>query len=441
MNVSLGRAEATADLSWIEGVLATKEKGRNTRGEARLPQSQPQGRGAERSWNGCNPPVDDVPTGSALTMDGRLVPERATFSVGAFALVCRDDRVKNSTSDGHDAAVHGLTSDAGLGKLEISTDTSHGVLEGNSDTIEHHSTAATDGAKHASLEISWTALTATTGEQPSVPERPGFGLGKPELPGVFHKFFSRNSGIKVAPTGVKASLNLGEVRIQCLPFEAEAQRGAENPPASSSGVVVRNISVDPSVVVVQSRQPGQRNSPIKLAEPERAQQPTPPPARGTLAGVCGTAQESKMHDSTAATSRGRFTIDGGPDDKVRPPRQSPPPLPPRPSLPPRRSVQPMELQRFQVPEVKVRTSIITGNVDAGLAGWLNLRGLREAEGVAAKERRMAKLLADGKRECRSVAHAVAAGRPDYFPQRPLALPNYRRRANLVLETATCFAVS
>lgn len=50
---------------------------------------------------------------------------------------------------------------------------------------------------------------------------------------------------------------------------------------------------------------------------------------------------------------------------------------------------------FQIPEVKVHASSVTGGVNAGLAGWLNLRGLHEAEGLVAAEQRIAKLIAAG----------------------------------------------
>lgn len=396
--ITLRRADAAVDLSLVEGVLATKERGGDTDGEVRFPQPQPLGRDAERSGNvdSCDDPFDEV-TGSALTMDARLVPECATLSVGAFALVCRDDRVK-STSDGDNvAAFNGPKSGASLGILEISSDTSNENLAA--------ATAATAGAKQTSLAVSWNTLTATAGEQPSVPQSTGLGSAKPELSGIFRKLFSRHSVRLVPPTG--ASMRLGEVRIQCHPSEAAAaKRGAEKFPTSSSCVVVRDISATPSVVGVQPRQLAERDVPIELAESERAQQPKSPPARPTLAGVRGAARESKIRDSAGDSSDG-YTSDGGPDDEIRlPPRQSPPLLPPRPPQP--QPLPSLRLQRIQVPKVKVHASTIIGNVDAGLAGWLNLRGLHEAEFLAAKARRMAKLVAAGKQQSNSVANVEAA---------------------------------
>lgn len=351
LDVTLGRADVAADLSWIEGVLATKERGRGLHAEDGSPKSQPQGRNAERSRNvdSCESPFDEITTGSAVTMEERLVPQCAKLSVGAFALVCRDDRVKKNNNGDHHAAVQGLRPVASLGKLEIVSEARNGVTTTwDSDDTKPScvaATAATTGVKHSSLAVSWNTLTATAGEKSS--GATGLGLAKPGLSSMLKKFFSRNSAKQAAPTGPRASLLLGEVRIQCRPLEAGAKRGVEKSPTHSSCVVVRNISVVPSVVEVQPGQPGQQNPSIELAESRRAQQP-------------------------------------------------PPSLPPQPSPP-----QPLpltRLQRFQVPKVKIHASTITGTVDAGLAGWLNLRGLRESEFMAAKGRRMAKLAAAGKQE-------------------------------------------
>lgn len=417
MAVTLGRADAAADLSWIEGQLAAKERG-DTHAEVHSPQSQPQGRGAERRRNvdGCESPFEEIPTGSALTMESRLVPESATLSVGAFSLVCRDDRVQNISNGGHDAAVHGLKSGASLGKLEISSDTSNGVHAWGLDNMEPTVVAATAAiaeARHTSLAVSWNALTATNGEQSPVPASTGPRVAKPELSRILKKFFSRRSVGSVPRNGARASLRLGEVRIQCRPLEAEAKRGAEPPPTSSSCIVVRNISAVPCIVVVQPRQPSGRNLPVKLADSERAQHPRSPSARGISAGVRGTSREPKLYESAGGSSIRSYASNGGPDDNTRPPpRQSPPPLPPRP--PPLQPLPPMRLQRLHLPEVKFHATTVTGNVDAGLAGWLNLRGLREAELLSAKERRTAKLVAGGKQENNSVANAGVAGSPSVF---------------------------
>lgn len=394
--VTVGRADATADLSWIEGLLATKEQGRDSQEEVGLSNSPRQVRGVERTRNGdsCESPCDETTTGSAVTMDARLVPECAELCIDAFALVCRDDRV-NSNSDGdHHAAVHRLKSHASLGELEISSDTNNGVLGWDLDNKNPScviARAAAARVKHSSLAVSWSTLTAPTGKQSSVPA--GAGLGLPN----FRKFFSRQPVKNVIPTGARASLRLGEVRVKCRPLETGAKWGAEKTPASSSCVVVKNISAVPRIVEVQPTQPGERNPPIKQEESGNVQQPTSQPARSTLVGVRGKTLESKIRDSTGDNNSG-YTTDGGSVDSVRSlnPRQSPPPLPPRP--PPPQPLPMTRLQRFQVPEVKVHASMITGKVDAGLAGWLNLRGLGEAEFLAAKRRRLAKAVAAGKQE-------------------------------------------
>lgn len=372
--------------------MTTKERGRDTHGEANVLQSQPQDGDAGRNQNvdSCESPFGEAATDSAaVAMDARLIPKCATLSVCAFALVCRDDRVETNGDGDHDAATLGLKPDASLGKLEISSGNSDGVLALDVDNMKPSfvaATAATAGAKQTSLAASWNTLATTPGELSSVPESKGLGLAKPELSKILKHLFSRDSVRRVAPMGAQGSLCLGEVQIRCRPLEAGAPQDAENSPTASSCVVIRDISVIPSVVVVKPRQPGERNLTNMPAESR--------PARGSLAGGRGAAQESKPRESTGNSSSG-CTSNGDPDDKVRlPPRQSPPPLPLRP--PPPQPLPPMRSQSFQVPEMKVHAGAITGKVDAGLAGWLNLRGLHEAELLAAKERRIAELVAAGK---------------------------------------------
>lgn len=64
--------------------------------------------------------------------------------------------------------------------------------------------------------------------------------------------------------------------------------------------------------------------------------------------------------------------------------------------------------------MKVHASTITGKVDAGLAGWLNLRGLREAEFLAAKGCRVAKLVAAGKKEKQAGPYSWSRSSPCFF---------------------------
>ena len=71
-----------------------------------------------------------------------------------------------------------------------------------------------------------------------------------------------------------------------------------------------------------------------------------------------------------------------------------PPPPPRVSPPLAQPRAQTEFEMFyaKVPEVTVEVGSVAGSVDAGLAGWLNLRGQWEAEDMAAKAGRTERLI-------------------------------------------------
>lgn len=368
----------------------------------------------------------------AATLDARLVPLYATLSVGVFTLVCNDDRAKKK-DDGRSAVRADHKSAAGLGKLEILVGASNdtrawdlGRVEPGVATPTTATAAVAGGVKpeesslqnHA-LTMSWETMTAATSDTdggprstahiPALPESMVLGLARLKLESFFRRYFARRLVRCSVPTGGRASARLSEMRIQCRPRETVAERGDEQSPTSLWCVVARNVSAVPVIVVVQQKQ--KQEYPVSLHLPKSEH-------IGGGGGGCGSDGGRKIERWPCGHSDD--------DDAAAPfPRKTPPMLPPRPhplQLTPPRWLQrflrilrrfrrwgwrraPRErkrqvcaspgVARFQVPEVKVHASAVTGGVNAGLAGWLNLRGLHEAQGLVATELRIAKLIAAG----------------------------------------------
>lgn len=306
-------------------------------------------------------------------------------------------------------------------------------------------TAAAGGAKteesslqnHA-LTMSWETVTVATDDaaggprltvhNTALPESSVLGLARLKLARFFRDYFARRSVRCSVPTGGRASVRLGEMQIKCRPPETVAERGDEQSPTSLWCVVVRNFSAIPVIDVVQPNQKQKQQRQLQLHMPTSKRSGSGGSGSGGGGGVGGGYRSDGgrkpgqwLGDSNAAAA--------APSPRKTPPPLPPRPLPPRPPPPPRQTPPPRSLQsflrslrrfrrwgwrraprerqprvgaspgvaRFRVPEVQVHASSVTGGVNAGLAGWLNLRGLHEAEGLVATERRIAKLIAAGER--------------------------------------------
>lgn len=559
--VSLGRADAAADLSWIESILATSTRGKGAHGQGRAPewpqpleppgevgepdlgrnsdasespskcasrsveeerggtgQEYEEGRSVsdeqvEETGNGssggakagvadsnapgsaspstkppdpalCKEALEAVPAAVAMTegieiptssepasttesfkppecaategftlaVDARLVPACATLSVGAFNLVCSDDRAGRNVDGEYGPSTEGLSSAGGLGKIEIFGGASNAAKVWGMGEVESFTDAAATntGATKADdpssenqvLFVSWETLTTTTEERrPSVHEGTGLGFAKIKLARFFRNCFARHSARCLVPMGGRASMRLGEVRVQCHPVEAPVGKDvSEQSPPSVSCVVVRKFSAIPTIVAETQKQAENNGVSIQSTGKEQSQRRQGwPSARHALSGAGGAVETSGGDFSGDAGTRRERCL-GGRDDGasaavlrrrglvaiVQPtPQQLPPPLPPRasPKEPPAGRLQrfiiafwgkfrrdpgqvrreyprvgsdpPPGLATFRIPDVKIHASTVTGGVDAGLAGWLNLRGLREAEEIATTQHRIAKLVAAG----------------------------------------------
>lgn len=395
--------------------------------------------------------------GFTLTVDARLVPACATLSIGAFSLVCRDDRAGRNAHGEYAASTEGLSSAGGLGILEISGGASNVATAWGLGEVDSFATAAAatnTGATKADdpisenqvLFVSWEALTATAEERGhSVQEGAGLGFAKIKLARFFRNCFARHSARSLVPMGGRASMRLGEVRIQCHPLEDPvAKHVSEQSPTSVSCVVVRKFSAIPTIVAETQKQEENSGESIQSTGFERSQWLQDlPSARRALSGAGGAIRESETGWGDLNGDAGRQLErcpgdrdDGAPAAVLRrrvlvaegqPTAQRlPPPLPPRASPP--KEAPAGRLQRyiivfwrnlrretgqvrrecprfvsdpppgqatFRVPDVKAHASTVTGGVDASLAGWLNLRGLREAEEIAATQQRIAELVAAG----------------------------------------------
>lgn len=390
------------------------------------------------------PPECPPTAGVTLTVDARMVPTCATLSVGVFILVCSDDRAGRN-ADGETAG--------GLGKLEISGGASGVATACKAEPFAAAAASNTGATKpedpsseNQALFVSWETLTTTTEEErrPSAQESAGLGFAKAKLARFFRTCFARHSVRCLVPTGGRASVRLGEMQVQCRPAEASvAKDGSDRFQPSASRVVVRNFSVVPTVLAVTPEHKEETDVSLRWTESERLQRPRSfPPSRHVPASADGVTHEAENGDDDSRGDGGTRLErcpggreDGAPAAVLRRRgleefhpslQQFPPPLPPRASPPgdsPARRLQrsivdfwrilrrePGQLRReslplvidppglatFRVPDVNIHANTVTGGVDAGLAGWLNLRGLLEAEEMAATQNRIAQMIAAGK---------------------------------------------
>lgn len=344
-----------------------------------------------------------------FSVDARFVPACATVSIGAFTVVCLDDVGRSINED----AIDRRSCPSSLGKLEISG-VGSGCPAGVPGAVEPADAAAASGHPGAIGEldkdvffgnaatICWATLTpASSSDTPTsavnrlLPPKIKLaltGMAKPD----------ERNGTGLVPTGARASAHLGEVRIRCRipemtnetmptavpsPTSAASAKAQDGTPISPStpGLKLKKISVVPTIVVLLQR-------PI-CATQEKAPTPSPPASTSKEQPRSTTGSSS---DRSGGSGSGDINQHSGLDGSAsvrekgvpRTGLRQPPPLPPR-------SRTPSTSTTFnsKVPEVKVEVDTVTGSVDAGLAGWLNLRGRWEAEDLAATKRRAEQLIA------------------------------------------------
>lgn len=330
----------------------------------------------------ANPPS---PGGFGLAMDARLVPARASLSVGAFVFVCSDDRMNEDgqSCSSSTAAAAGLGS-VGLGKLEISS--SGYEISGDFPSVSSiaETTKPKAPLEKNAVDLVWETLdkaasaddTAMASTPLSPP--PKLGSAKLKLARFVNKCRKRNSVGHSVPTGGHGSMHLDKVLIRCRPSEGVGDGTEQSPTSEPCVVVFRDISAVPTVIVARNQPKGGKQHPTQ--PPGEAPLPPPLPLRPrpplpTSSPLLLRRRPKRLFQIPSSFRRWLW-------------RRALPRPPPRSGAHP-------NVSKLHITEVAVHVRAVEGKVDDRLAGWLNLRGLREADAVSATEVRIAKLISVG----------------------------------------------
>lgn len=340
----------------------------------------PPGGNVTASAGKAEAPAAPATPSAASSVDPRFVPAFATFTVSTLTAVCRDDGLGGSRGDSPAIA------DADESKFSLGEIIFSGRGYGNGDLLgkvtgttgrncaDDAAVGRTLRSSHA-MVFSWTTLnnssdvngTNSTNEDAS--------------------YASQLSARESAPSDIRASARLGEIRIHCRAPEAFMGAGAGTghertptvpgvPPESQDDssevahcLVLRKMTVTPVFALKRQQH-----------ELRERQQQRMKPKRNKHMNVRGSARHSPR--------RGHDARPGG-----RERSRTPPPLPPRPGAISARKIEARSPAKFicQVSEVRVDVGEIVGHIDTGLSGWLNLRGRWEAEDIAAASKRAEKL--------------------------------------------------
>ncbi|CAB1119520.1 unnamed protein product [Ectocarpus sp. CCAP 1310/34] len=343
-------------------------------------------RGAQRySGSPTQPPsgnTDAPPRGLNVVVDARLLPACASLSIGVFTLRCSDDRARNG--DGMPATAADGVMSGRLGRLEIVGRGKGGEAPDFPATISFTSTdveeeEAQGSSGNNALDVTWSTLASTDED-----EEDGTKL---KLARAFREMLWTGSSAQFSdPTGGRALVRLGELSVQCRPSEGavEAVAGAakhvvEESATSLSSVVVSSLTAVPTIVFTPKEVPKHKvpieQPPNGLLPQQQSLPPLPsgPSPSSLLPGCVRTLLGTLRSFRQWLMSRERLPL-----------------MWPSPQL-----GASSDTVDFHVLEVKVEASAVTGTVDARLAGWLNLRGVHEAEALTAMVQRKTNLILAG----------------------------------------------
>lgn len=373
--------EHTETLKGVAEIVVEAEAAAGARAEGKV--------GGDQRYPGSSsqPPsrnTDAPPRGLNVVVDARLVPACASLSIGVFSLMCSDDRARNGAGMPAATAADGVMSGR-LGRLEIFGRGNGGEAPDIPATTSTTSTDAEEEAQGSSgnnaLDVTWSTLASTDED-----EEDGTKLKLARA--VRKMLWTRNPLQFSDPTGGRALVRLGELNVQCRPSGGAAEavaeaakHGAEESATSLSCVVVRSLSAVPTIVFAPKQVP-KHQAPIEqppngLLPQQQSLPPLPSgPSPSALPGCLRTLLGNLRSFRQWLMSRERLPL-----------------MWPSPQL-----GSSSDTVNFQVLEVKVEANAVTGTVDAGLAGWLNLRGVHEAEALKAMVQRRTNLILAGERK-------------------------------------------